>query len=88
MNTDTPNPLSEDVPSRDLIVRIDERTRSMAKTLDETSRTVSGLEARVTTVEIKLTEMGPVKLLVFGCVGIVLMTVVGAILALIFTRAN
>lgn len=62
------------IPSHELIIRIDERTRTMKTTLDS-------VESRVGTLEAKVSDLGPVKLIVFGGVGIILVAVIGALLA-------
>jgi len=61
------------IPSHELIIRIDERTRNMKTTLDS-------VETRVGALEKTVGELGPIKMIVFGGVGLILVAVLGALL--------
>jgi hypothetical protein len=61
----------------------------MQKTLDDTSAKLTGVETRVNSLEARFSEMGPVKMIVFGGVGFILLSVLGALLAyVIYTGAK
>lgn len=64
---------SSQQPSHELIVRIDERTRTMRETL-------SKVEDRLSAVEKKVSDLAPVRPIVFGAVGLVLVAVITALL--------
>lgn len=76
----TGSPDGSQVSTHELVIRIDERTRTMQKTVDATSDRMTAIEARMTTVETNLSSMGPVKTVVFGGVGLVLIAVMTALL--------
>lgn len=59
-----------------LLARIDERTKN-------TDNTVHRIEEMVTKNYVTQQEFKPVKALVFGAVGIMLATIIGAIIALV-----
>jgi hypothetical protein len=83
--------------TRELIVRIDERTRSMARGQDDLKKEVTtefaSMEARMTLIEKNIggleksiSELQPVKKIVFGGVGFILLAVIGAILGYVITH--
>lgn len=71
--------------TRELIVRIDERTRAMQKTQDRMEKDVTtefaALDTRMALMEKNMSELQPVKKIVFGAVAFILLSVIGAILA-------
>lgn len=83
--------------TRELIVRIDERTRSMARGQDDLKKEVTTefatMDARMTVieknisgVEKSISELQPVKKIVFGGVAFILLAVIGAILTYVGIR--
>lgn len=66
-------------PSSDLLVRIDERTRTMAKNQDL-------MQSDMKTLSVEVAALRPVKSIVYGAVAIILVAVLGAIIALVVTQ--
>ena len=66
-------------PNGSLLVRLDERTQIMMKDLDSMNRRMeSGLVTRA--------EFVPVRNLVYGATGLILLAVVGAMVALVLQK--
>jgi hypothetical protein len=72
---------------RDLLIRVDERTLSIEKRLNES---MSSNTERIIHIENKIDEkcvtkeeFQPVRLIVYGLVGIILVAVVGALIGLV-----
>lgn len=62
--------------SNELLARIDERTKSMGKAVED-------IKTMVTSNYVTQQEFKPIKTLVFGAVAIMLIAIVGAIVALV-----
>ena len=77
-----------DLKMHELVIRIDERTRRMDENIKQIDQKVTGVETRVTALETKISEMGVVKLIVFSGVGVILLTVLGALLRYIVVSAK
>jgi hypothetical protein len=68
--------------SGELLVRIDERTQNIEQEISEIKATMAGLEAKFVTYA----EFAPVKKVVYGLVGAVLIAVLGAVVGLVVTK--
>jgi hypothetical protein len=58
-----------------LLARIDERVQSLKETMDK-------MNARLETHFVSQSEFQPIKRIVYGCVGMILTSVLGAIVAI------
>lgn len=63
---------------RDLLIRLDERSKQMSITLDELRGDLDAMSGNYITKS----EFTPVRALVFGAVAVILMAVLGAMVAL------
>ena len=77
---------------RDLLIRLDERTLSIEKRLNE-SMTTS--DSRITKVEeyiekkcVTREEFSPIRLVVYGLVGLILVAVVTALIGLVIIKSG
>ena len=77
---------------RDLLIRLDERTLSIEKRLNE-SMTTS--DSRITKVEeyiekkcVTREEFSPIRLVVYGLVSLILVAVVGALISFVVIRGG
>lgn len=77
---------------RDLLIRLDERTLSIEKRLNESSATNDN---RITKVEeyiekkcVTREEFSPIRLVVYGLVGLILVAVVGALIGLVVIKGG
>lgn len=75
---------------RDLLIRLDERTLSIEKRLNESS---NANDSRITKIEKQIEEkcvtkeeFSPVRLVVYGLVGLILVAVVGALIGLVVIK--
>lgn len=67
---------------KDLVSRIDERTTAMKNAVDSIRADIQSLENRFVTKD----QFEPVKTIVYGLVGVVLMAVATAIVALVIIK--
>ena len=77
---------------RDLLIRLDERTLSIEKRLNESS---SANDSRITKVEeyiekkcVTREEFSPIRLVVYGLVGLILVAVVTALIGLVIIKSG
>ena len=62
-----------------LLARLDERTRAIQET-------VAGIERKLNSDYVSRQEFEPIKKIVYGTVGLILVAVVGALVALVVNR--
>lgn len=77
---------------RDLLIRLDERTLSIEKRLNDST---SNNDNRITKVEeyiqnkcVTHEEFSPIRLIVYGLVGLILVSVMGALINLVIIKSN
>lgn len=77
---------------RDLLIRLDERTLLIEKRLNESSATN---DSRITKVEeyiekkcVTREEFSPIRLVVYGLVGLILVAVVTALIGLVIIKSG
>lgn len=80
--------IMDQISTAELLGRIDERTKTTALAVDRVDSKIENFTHRLVAVELSITKLQPVKAVVYGLIGLVLVAVATAVIAVVVYKPS